>query len=43
MTAADTNVTHYRKESWRLLVPVDTQVERNVASSRIIGVPKVQA
>lgn len=28
MTAADTNVAHYRKESWRLLAQVDAELER---------------
>ena len=34
MTAADTNVARYRKESWRLPVSVDAELERSVASSR---------
>lgn len=28
MTAADANVAHYRKESWRLLAQVDVELER---------------
>ena len=28
MTAADTSVAHYRKESWRLLAQVDAELER---------------